>query len=38
MARIYSHDLGRHRVMNSIEESSNFGLQYALPSDFGPEV
>jgi len=34
----YSHDLGRHRVMQSITNDSNFGLQWALPSDFGPEV
>ncbi len=34
----YSHDLGRHRVMQPITNDSNFGLQWALPSDFGPEV
>lgn len=34
----YSHDLGRHRVMQPVDNGSNFGLQWALPSDFGPEV
>lgn len=38
MARVYSHDLGRHRVMQPIDNNSNFGLQWALPSDFGPQV
>lgn len=38
MAAILGHDLGRHRVMNSIDNSSNFGLQWALPSQFGPSV
>lgn len=36
MARVYSHDLGRHRVMQPIDNESNFGLQWALPADFGP--
>lgn len=34
----YSHDLGRHRVMSPIVNDSNFGLQWALPSTFGPPV
>lgn len=38
MARVYSHDLGRHRVMQSSDNDSNFGLQWALPSEFGPWV
>jgi len=38
MNRNYGHDLGRHRVMQSVENDSNFGLQWALPSEFGPEV
>lgn len=36
MARTYSHDLGRHRVMQSVDLNSNFGLEWSLPSDFGP--
>lgn len=38
MARTYSHDLGRHRIMQPIDNNNNFGLQWALPSDFGPTV
>lgn len=38
MAKIYSHDLGRHRVMQRIDGDSNFGLQWALPSNFGPSA
>ena len=38
MMKVYQHDLGRHRVMQSIDNDSNFGLQWALPSDFGPQV
>lgn len=38
MARVYSHDLGRHRVMEPFDNQSNFGLQWALPSNFGPSV
>lgn len=38
MAKNYLHDAGRHRVMQPIDNDSNFGLQWALPSDFGPEV
>lgn len=38
MAKIYSHDPGRHRVMQSVDNQSNFGLQWALPSNFGPSV
>ncbi len=34
----YSHDLGRHRVMQSIDADNNSGLQWALPSNFGPGV
>jgi len=37
MARVYSHDLGRHRVMQAVD-SDVYGLQWALPSEFGPEV
>lgn len=38
MSRVYSHDPGRHRIMQSVDNESNFGLQWALPSDFGPQV
>lgn len=38
MTRVYSHDLGRHRVMQPIDNNSNYGLTWALPSDFGPSV
>lgn len=38
MSRTYSHDLGRHRVMQPVDNDSNFGLQWALPSEFGPSV
>jgi len=34
----YSHDLGRHRVMQGFDTNSNYGLQWALPADFGPSV
>lgn len=38
MARTLSHDLGRHRVMQSSTNNSNFGLEWALPSEYGPWV
>ncbi len=38
MSRTLSHDLGRHRVMQKVDNSSNFGLEWALPSEFGPWV
>lgn len=38
MAAVYSHDQGRHRVMQATDNDSNFGLQYALPSNFGPDA
>lgn len=38
MARVYSHDQGRHRVMQPIDVDSNWGLEWALPSNFGPTV
>lgn len=38
MKMVYSHDPGRHRIMQPIDNGSNFGLQYALPSTFGPEI
>lgn len=38
MARVFAHDLGRHRIMQSVDNDSNFGLQWALPSEFGPTV
>lgn len=38
MAKILSHDLGRHRVMQPVNNESNFGLEWALPSDYGPWV
>lgn len=38
MAMVLSHDLSRHRVMASINDNSNFGLQWSLPSNFGPPV
>ncbi len=37
MANIFSHDPGRHRIMQGSEQDNNFGLQWALPSNFGPE-
>lgn len=36
MSRTYSHDLGRHRVMQSIDNNSNPGLTWTLPSNIGP--
>lgn len=38
MAKVYVGDLGRHRVMQPVDNNSNFGLQWALPSEFGPSV
>jgi len=38
MARVYTNDLSRHRVMQGVENDVNFGLQWALPSNFGPEA
>lgn len=38
MATILSHDLSRHRVMQPIDSDTSFGLQWALPSTFGPSV
>lgn len=38
MAKNYSHDLSRHRIMQPVDNNSNFGLQWALPSAFGPSV
>lgn len=38
MERAYSHDPGRLRIMHSVDEESSSGLQYALPSNFGPEA
>lgn len=36
MAQNLSHDLGRHRVMQSSEEGDGNDISYALPSQFGP--
>lgn len=36
MAKVYSQDLGRQRIMQPVDGDSNFGLQWSLPSDFGP--
>jgi len=38
MARVYQADPGRHRVMQPMDNSSNFGLEWALPSNYGPQV
>lgn len=38
MARNYGHDQGRHRVMQSFDNDSNFGIEFALPSNYGPWV
>lgn len=38
MSRTYSHDLGRHRIMKSFGENSDYGIEFALPSNFGPWV
>lgn len=38
MSNTLSLDAGRHRVMASVDNDSNFGLQWALPSDYGPWV
>lgn len=38
MMRVYSHDLGRHRVMQPVDDYNNFGLTWSLPPNFGPEV
>jgi hypothetical protein len=38
MARTLSHDLGRHRVMQSVDNNSNSELQWSLPADYGPWV
>lgn len=38
MARVYSHDLGRHRVMHAVDNDMAGPLQWSLPSNFGPEV
>lgn len=38
MSNMLSHDMGRHRIMQPIDNDANFALQWALPSDFGPEA
>lgn len=38
MARTYSTDLGRHRVMGTADIRRDFGPQYTLPGNFGPTV
>jgi len=38
MARVYNQDLGRHRVMQRADNDSNFGLEWSLPSNYGPWV
>ncbi len=38
MMKNYVLDQGRHRVMQPVDNNSNFGLQWALPSNFGPSV
>ncbi len=38
MAGVYTPDIGRHRVMASMDNDSNFGLQWALPAECGPWV
>lgn len=34
----YQLDQGRHRVMQPVDNDSNFGLQWSLPSNYGPRV
>jgi len=36
MQRVYSTDLGRHRVVGADRENYDFGPIYTLPSNFGP--
>lgn len=36
MGRVYAADLGRHRVMRSVQANSEYALQWSLPSEFGP--
>lgn len=38
MAKNYAHDQGRHRVMQGLTDDSNFGLQWGMPSNYGPWV
>lgn len=38
MRKTYSHDLGRLRIMQGVDTDYNFGLQWGLPSNFGPWV
>jgi hypothetical protein len=38
MARNYGHDIGRHRVMQPVEDGNINGIQYVLPSNYGPFV
>ncbi len=38
MARVLTHDLGRHRVMAAVNADLNWGLSWTLPSTFGPDV
>lgn len=38
MKRNYAHDAGRHRVMQAVDNNSNFGLEYVLPANYGPWV
>jgi hypothetical protein len=38
MNRVYTVDIGRHRVMRSPLDDTNYGLQYGLPPTFGPYV
>lgn len=38
MARNYVHDLGRHRVMQSVDNNSNAGIEWTLPANVGPWV
>lgn len=37
MSRVFSQDLGRHRIMRPIDAQNNVGPVYSWPSNFGPE-
>jgi hypothetical protein len=38
MGRVYSPDLGRHRVMSAVDAGAYSGPAYTLPSNYGPTV
>lgn len=38
MARVFNQDLGRHRVMQAVDQNSYTGPAWTLPSNYGPQV